>query len=222
MDMMTLTAQNRELTGRKTSQLRSEGLVPAVVYGYGTEPQKITVDRNRTEKIYSEAGESSVIELEVEGKKMSVLIQDTQRDPLTGFLTHADFRAVDLTKTVETTIALELVGEAPAVKELGGTIIQSLEEVDVEALPGALVPEIEVDATVLKTFDDVIRVSDLPVPEGVTILNDPNTAVASVAEPRSEEEMEALNEAVEEDVSGVEVTTEKKEEAAGEEEEKKA
>ncbi len=101
---------------------------------------------------------------------------------------------------------------------MGGTLIQALEEVEVTALPDKLVSEIEVDIAKLATFDDVIHVSDIVVPEGIEIKNEGETAVASVQEPRSEEELAALNEAVDFDVSKVEVLKEKKESEEGESE----
>lgn len=219
MTQFAITAEKRAVCGRKTKTLRADGQVPAVMYGYDIEPTNVTVERNDIEKLYRAAGESSVIELDLAGEKSPVLIQDLQRDPITDFIVHVDFRRINLKEKVETAIRLELVGISPAVKELGGTLIQSLEEVEVEALPTALVPVIEVDVTVLKTFDDVLRVKDLTIPDGIEIGNDPQAAVASVQPPRSEKEMEALDEAVEADVESVEVEGEQKEdeEAAGEE-----
>ncbi len=217
---LTIAAETRTIEGRATDQLRAEGKVPGIVYGFEIDPVNIEVDRNELDRLYNEAGESSIIDLKVGNDTYNVLIQDLQRDPLTDFLTHVDFRRVNMNEKVETSIPITLVGEAPAVKELGGTLIQSLDEVDVEALPAALVRELTVSVETLKTFDDTIRVSDLSVPEGMEIENDPNEAIASVMPPRSEEEMEALDEAVDADVSKVEVTSEKKEEEAPAEAEK--
>lgn len=222
MAQLTVTANVREEKGRKTDHLRAEGQIPAVVYGFEIEPTSITLDRNVMEKLYQDAGESTVLALDVAGTSHEVLIQDIQRDPLTGFITHADFRKVDMNKKVEAVISLTIVGEAAAVKELGGTLIQNLDEVEVLSLPSALVREIEVDISALKTFDDVVRVKDLNVPEGIEILTDENRSIALTQAPRTEAEMAALDEAVEVDVDSVEVTSEKKEEgeaaeAAGEE-----
>lgn len=210
MENFTLTAELRETTGRSTDALRTEGIVPAVLYGFEVEPINIKADRNAVEKLYREAGESSVITLTVDGKEYSVLLQDLQRDPLTDFITHADFRSVNMNQVVEAAISLDLVGEAPAVKELGGTLIQTLEELEVKALPSALVSSIEVDVSALKTLEDVIHVSDLTIPAGIEVLEDADRTVASVSAPRTAAEMEALDEAVEGDVNAVEVANEKK------------
>jgi len=211
MDTFTITAEKRDIAGRKTDILREQGQVPAVMYGFETEPTNITLDRNALEKLYGQAGESTVIDLAVEGADHNVLIQDIQRDALTGFIIHADFRRIDMNKKVETSVLLRLVGETPAVKELGGTLLQNLDELEIEALPTALVREIEVDISALATFDDVIRVKDLTIPKGIEVHTDPERTVALVQRPRTEEEMEALDEVVESDVEAVEVSSEKPE-----------
>ena len=218
MQHATMNADTRSIVGRKTDALRAEGKVPAVVYGFGIEPTSITVDRNEFIRVFSQAGQSTVVDLVVSGTKHPVLVGDVQRDPLTNFVTHIDFRRVDATRKIEAKIRLELVGESPAVKSLGGTLLQTLEDLEVKSLPDALVSHIDVDVTKLVTFDDVIRVSDLVIPEGIEVMTEPEMAVASVQAPRTEEELAALDTAVEMDVSKIEVTTEKKEEAAAESE----
>lgn len=210
----TIKAEKRTLEGRATNHLRAEGKVPAIMYGFEVEPISITIDRNALERLNTDAGESSIIDLTVDGTTHHVLMQDIQRDPMTDFATHADFRRLDMTKKVETSIPITLSGEAPAVKELGGTLIQSLDEVEVEALPSALIREFIVNVESLKTFEDTIRVSDLVVPEGMEILTDVASAIAGVTPPRTQEEMDALDISVEVDLDAVEVTKEKTEEAA--------
>ncbi|MBI4437568.1 50S ribosomal protein L25 [Candidatus Uhrbacteria bacterium] len=218
MNTLTLEAQARTQKGRKTNTLRAQGLVPAVVYGSGTEPQSIVIDRNQFAKMYKAAGESSLVELVIDGHDaLHVLIHDYQIEPLRDEVTHVDFQSVDMKKEIEAEIQLKLVGESPAVKALGGTLMTSVNEVRVKCLPSKLVRDIEVDISALSTFDDVIRLKDLVIPEGVVILDDLNLSVASVSAPRSEEELKALDEAVVEDVAAVAV--EKKEEAPAEGEE---
>ena len=216
---ITLTATLRELVGRKTDALRQTGSVPCVVYGFGTEPTNLTVDRNAFVKVFAAAGSSTVVDLSVGDNVLQVLVGEVQRNPLNDFVTHIDFRAVDPNQKIEAKIRLELVGEAPAVKALGGTLLQALEDLEVKSLPSALVSHIDVDVSMLATFDDIIRVADLAIPEGIEVMADADTAVASVQPPRSEEELASLDSAVDLDVSKVEVTTEKKDEdgAAGDE-----
>lgn len=214
MQHAKIEAGLREEKGRKTNVLRENGKIPAVMYGFETEPVRLTLDRNAFNKVYAQAGESTVVDLEVGGKTHPVLIVDTQRNPITDFFTHVDFRRVDMKRKIEAKIPLKLVGESAAVKGLGGTLIQSLEEIEVKSLPDALVHEIEVDIAALATFDDVIRVKDIKVPAGIEVETSLEQAVATVQPPRSEEELAALDSAVDADVSKVEITTEKKEEEA--------
>ncbi len=217
MQHAQITAGLREEKGRKTNILRAEGKVPGIMYGFEVKtPVAVTVDRNAFNKVYAKAGESMVIDLEVDGKTHPVLIADIQRNVLTDFFTHVDFRRVDMTRKIEAKIPLKLIGEAPAVKTHGGTLIQTLEEVEVLSLPDALVHEIEVDIAVLKTFEDMIRVKDVKLPDGIEVKTWGEQAVATVQPPRSEAEIAALDSAVDSDVSKVEVLTEKKEEAGAE------
>ncbi len=214
MENLNIEAKPREISGRKTKHLRAENQIPAIVYGFEIEPTKIVVDEVQMEKLYRLAGESTVVKLELAGKGHDVLIQDIQRDPVSGFAIHVDFRRIDMTKKVEAKIRLHLIGVTSAVKELGGTLLQSLEEVDVLALPAALVREIQVDISGIKTFEDKIRLRDVTMPPGIEVIDDLDQVVASVQAPRSDEEMAALEGAVDADVSKVEVTTEKKDEPA--------
>lgn len=219
----SLNAQPRTLRGRKTRFLRAQGQVPAVVYGVGTEPSSITIDRNAFLKTYHQAGESTIVELSINEKQpLHVLIQDYQTDPLLNEITHVDFRAIDMNKEIETDVDLEVVGEAPAVKALGGTLVLSRDYVTVRCLPKHLIRTLKIDISTLATFEDGIVITDLKVPEGITILDEPGLSIASVEAPRSEEELAALDSAVEEDVSAVEVAGKKPEEEEGAESEEKS
>ncbi|MBU0614436.1 50S ribosomal protein L25 [Patescibacteria group bacterium] len=193
----TLEVQKRS-SSEKPQALRSEDKVPGIMYGFETEPVMITVGRVQLSKLYQDAGESSVIHLSIDGTQHPVLVQDLQYNPLTDFISHVDFRRIDMSHKVETDVELTLFGEAPAVKELGGTLVQSLEEVEVSALPNALVREIKVDVSKLATFDDVVRVGDIEVPEGIEILTDKERTIATVQAPRVEEVYEDATVAVEE------------------------
>jgi large subunit ribosomal protein L25 len=213
MSAINLQADARTETGRKTYTLREAGKVPAVVYGAGTEPQKITIDRNRFVNVYKEAGESSVVELAIDQKSpLHVLIQDFQLDPLRDEVIHVDFRSIDMNKVIEATVDLEFVGESAAVKALGGTFVPNHDSVTIRCLPSKLMRNIQVNISLIKTFEDAIRVSDLFVPEGIEILDEANVTLASVAAPRSEEEMAELDKTVELDVTAVQVEKKEKEE----------
>ncbi|NQV89855.1 50S ribosomal protein L25 [Candidatus Uhrbacteria bacterium] len=213
-----LEAKTRTEKGRKTNVLRAEGAVPAVVYGIGTEPQMITLDRIQFVKTYKAAGESSIVELKVDGETaLHVLIQDYQVDPLRDEVTHVDFRSIDMNKEIETEVDLVIEGVSPAVKGLGGTLVLTHSSISVRCLPSKLLRSLSVDISKLVTLDDVIRVSDLDIPEGVMVLDEGDLTIASVSAPRTDEEMEALDSAVDADVTAVETVGEKKESEDGEE-----
>lgn len=171
--------------------------MPAVVYGYGIEPQNLSVKYLDLERMYQRAGESTLIDLQInEAEPAKVLISEIQTDSVTDRYLHVDFNQIRMDKKLTADIPLKFVGESEAVKSLGGILETSLQTVEVECLPKDLVSEIEVDLSPLKTFDDIIYVKDLKVPAGLEIINDPKNAVALVVEPR-EEEPEPVPEAIE-------------------------
>ena len=209
---ITLKAESRELTGRDTNVLREEGKVPVVLYGPKVESKSYQVDRNELVAVYNEAGSGSLADFEIEGKIVKVLIKDIQKDPIKDFITHADLYEVDLTKPVSATVDLQFIGGSAAVKELGGTLVKARDTIEVKGLPDKLVPFIEVDISPLNTFDDVIHVRDLAIPEGLELDIDPDRAVALVNAPRTEAEMEQLDEAPVEEVPGEDEEAEEGEE----------
>jgi len=218
---IVLKAKKREVTGKKVEQLRKEDIIPAVMYGNKIASQNILVNYLDFKRVYDKAGESALIELETEGKKVNVLVHDIQLDPMSGKFTHVDFFQVNMKEEVETEIPLEFIGESPAVKELGGVLIKSLDEITVKCLPADLPEKYEIDISKLATFDDVIAVKDLQVSDKIEIMVDGETIIASVQEPRTQEELESLETKVEEDVSKVEgVIKETPEEGAPVEENK--
>lgn len=218
-DTITLSADVRE-TGKKLQTLRGEGLVPAVLYGHGVEPQSIVLDHLRFARAFKEAGENTLIALTVgKGKPVNVLVKDAQMHPTTNRYTHADFFQVRMDEVIETVVPITFVGESSAIREQGGVLIKALDEAEVSALPADIPHTIEADLSKLVTFDDVIKISDLPVSKKVEILNDPETVVALVEAPRTEAEIAALDEKVEVDVTrveGVEKPAEKTEGSADE------
>ena len=214
METHTLKAQPRTVTGRATKALRDLAQIPGVVYGNRRAPQNVTVDRVSFIRIFRETGNSGLVDLSLGEETVPVLIQDFQQHPISDFITHVDFLAVDLTREVEAVIRLALVGEAPAVKTLGGTLVENVDEIKVRALPTALVSHVDVDISSLSAFGNMIRVRDLTLPDGIRISeeHDLNLVVATVSAPRTEEEMAALESEVVEDVAVVEGTEKNPEE----------
>jgi large subunit ribosomal protein L25 len=201
---IALKAKIRDIVGKKVDKLRKENLIPAVMYGHKIAAQNLLVNYLDFSRVYDRAGESALIELETGDKKVNVLVHDIQTDPMSGKFTHVDFFQVNMKEEVETEIPLEFIGESPAVKEMGGVLIKSLDAIPVKCLPADLPEKYEIDLAKLATFEDVIAVKDLEVSDKIEILIDGETIVASVQEPRTQEELESLETKVEEDVSKVE------------------
>ncbi len=184
-----LQAKTRKTFGKKVNKLREAGQVPAVMYGPETEPVALAVDYVELEKVYNEAGESTLINLKIDDKEeVPVLIHDVSYHPVYEKIDHVDFYKIKYGQKLTANVELNFVGESRAVRELGGILVTNLEEVEVECLPRDLIGEIEVDLSQLKEIDDVIYVKDLKVPETIKILNDPEEVVASVTTAKMEEE----------------------------------
>lgn len=197
--------------------IREQGFIPAVVYGPEAKPESVSVSKAVFDKLYEDAGESNLIDLNVEGAKepFKVLIQDVQVDPVKSNFIHVDFLRINMNKVMSATIPIEFVGESEAVKALGGTLIENLQELNIECLPNDLVDHIEVDISVLKTFDDIVHVSDLKLPKGITSADNLNTVVVKVAPPLTEEQLKAMEESGPKGVEDVESAKPKKEKEEG-------
>lgn len=202
MEAVILNAEPRQVTGKKVKALRREGLVPAIMYGKDVEPTAIQLDDKETDKLLSQAGASTLIDLKIGKKTHKVLFRAVQRDPITQQLLHVDLLQVAMDVAIRTYIPIELVGEAPAVKNLGGVLVSGLSEIEVEALPSDLIDRITVDLEVLQEMDASITVADLFAGKDVTVLTDPEELVArivyQIAEEVEEEVVERLEEVLQE------------------------
>jgi len=188
----------RDVTGKRTKRLRASGIVPGVVFGKTAGSVAVQLDAKALEALYREAGRTSIVKVSVDGgSPTSVVIKSIQRNPLTGRALHVDFFAPDLTHEMMVDVPLVFVGKPPAVEETGGSLFTSLDHLKVKALPADLPHEITVDVSSLVDLEAAIHVSDLPVAENVTVLNDPEEMVARVMPPRVEEEPEVELEAEE-------------------------
>lgn len=210
---VTLQVETRTERGKQLTKLREAGKLPAVVYGPKEEAQALTVDLSTFEKLFKDAGESTIITLTGLKEDAEVLVHDVAFDPKRGGITHVDFYAIERGKELTTDVPLEFIGEAPAVK-LGGTLTKVLYVVEVTCRPSALPKHIEVDVSVLADFEHQIHVKDLVVPSGVKIGNDAEEVVALVQ--AVEEEQEAEPEAVDMGAIEVEEKGKKEEDATGE------
>ncbi len=218
--MLSLSAKIRKTRGKKVKTLLKKGVLPGVLYGPKIKGENLEVDLKEFEKVHQEAGESTLISLEIDKKKYLVLIHDLKLNPLTDKFIHVDFYQPSLEKEIEIKIPIILEGVPEAVKNLGGTLIKNISEVEVRALPQNLPKEIKVNIEGLKTFEDHILIKDLKVAEKVKILRNPGEIVAQVTPPEKVEE--ELEKPIEEKVEEVEkIEKEKKKEAVEEGKEEK-
>lgn len=172
----------------KPEAIRAKGLVPAVFYGKKESSTPISVAAPEFLKVWRAAGESSVVILKGDGVEVESLIHDVTRHPVSGVPLHADFYVFEKGKKIKIKIPLEFKGVAPAVKDLGGTLVKVLHEIEIESLPKDLPHTIAVDISTLKEFSDVIRAKDIKLGAGVTLVAHADEIVASAAEPRKAEE----------------------------------
>lgn len=211
---------NLKALARKKGE-KKEKSIPAVLYGPEIKSQPIWVKKGDFVKAYRNAGESSLINIEMEGDKKEhlALIYDVQPHPVRNDFLHIDFFQVKKGKKIEAEVEIEYVGESSAVKEQGGIFLKNLTELKIRCLPKDLPKKIQVDISSLKEIDDCIYIKDIDFPQGVTVDLEPTTAIANVVAPRSEKELEELDEKVEADIDEVEkVGGEKEAEEDGEKE----
>lgn len=209
MLMFELEATERKRAGKRAlTSLRSEGFMPAVIYGRKEKTASIKISQHDFKKIFKMAGESSIVSIKGLGDEKQVLIHDVDFDPVTSEPRHVDFYAIEKDKKISVKVPLEFIGEAPAVKELGGILVKALHELEIEVLPKDLPHSIEVNISPLKDFETSLYVKDIKLPEGVVALTSLDEAVASAAEAR--EEIEEVPEA---DLESIEVEGKGKENA---------
>ncbi len=197
METIHISAKSRDVFGKKLTTIRSEGQLPAVVYGNKKDNISIAVDEKEFNKVFAAAGYSTIIELKIDDHGgENVLIHDIDTDPLTNEVSHADLLRINMSKVIRTEVPIHFIGEAPAVFQQEGSLFKNIEEVEVETLPANLPSHIEVDISGLDDFTKSIHVSSLKVGEGVEILTESDQLICKVEPPRSEEEIAALDEAI--------------------------
>lgn len=179
-DRYTLEAQARVITGKKVSQLRRQGLVPAVVYGARIAPVHVQIPYRPLEVTLMKAGGTHLIDLNVDGNPLIVLAREVQRDVLRADIRHVDFFAVDESSTIRVEVPLHFVNESAAVESRLGLLITGPSSLTVESLPSKLVSQIEIDLSRMPNVGDALYVRDLSLGEGIQIVNDPDELVARI------------------------------------------
>src|SRR3954471_7325405 len=198
MATVSFTAQPRDTTGKGAARsLRRQGQVPAVIYGHGREPISLALNARDLDKMLGHIqAESTVIEVTVGGQTAKTLIREIQRHPIKRQILHVDFQALVAGEKVVVSIPIVLNGIPEGVRLEGGVLDQTLRELEIEVDPANIPDHIELDVTNM-VIGDSKHISDLKLPEGVEVLDDPETSVAVLAAPRAVIEETAAPEAVE-------------------------
>jgi len=203
---MDLAVETREKLGKKVKSLRREGLIPAELYGHGVKNLHLTVSAREFLKVFKEAGENTIVNLQIQGGEKPVLIHEIKTNYLNGEIEHIDFYEVRLDEKIRAKIPLEFTGEAPAQKSKGGVLNKVMLEIEVEALPQDLPHRFTLSLEGLDDLNKGLYVKDIKVSPNVKILVDPETVVVTVTEPiKEEEKAEAVP-----DVAAVKVEVEEK------------
>lgn len=185
-----LTAERREMLGKKVRRLRKTGVLPATIYGYGGEPLAIQLDAHDFGLVLREAGRTQLIDLVVDGKTHPVFVKQTTVDAKRHLIQHVEFYRPNLRVTTQTRVPVHTVGDSQAVRD-GGILLHVLDHLDVESLPDDVPANgVEVDISGLEEINSAVHVGDLPAIPGVTILTPAEEVIVKVGPPISEEAVE--------------------------------
>ncbi len=192
-DDITIKIEKRTVTGKQVKQLRRQGILPGVVYGHKIDSYPVQMDRHSTTLLMRTITPTTLVTLDLNGKKTKVIVRERNYDVVTGDLLHLDFLAISMTEKLRAFVAIELVGEAPVLDAVPGSIINHvLNEIEIEALPADMPERIEVDISKLETAEDLINVADLDLGDKITVLTDETELVVSVSYVAEETEPEDL------------------------------
>lgn len=193
MTKINLSVSPRTAKGRVNKSLRRSGIIPGVIYGKGQQGVSVQAKLTDLQKVYTQAGETQVIDVKVEGEKNDrpTLISDLSVNPLSGAISHFDLRQVNLKEKITATVPVELVGESPAIKEFGADVVLLLNELSVEALPNDFPEAITVELSTLTKVGDHVKVSDLVKPNQAFEIQEDIDAVVVTISKKEEEVVEA-------------------------------
>ncbi len=201
MDQVELEITKREVLGKKVRFLRRQGITPVHLFGHGIESMALQCDTAKLQQVLTEAGEAKLISLKLDNEKRprSVLVREVQVDSLKGGLLHVDFYQVKMAEEVKVEVPITLVGEAPALKLRANMLMQELHILTVECLPKRIPASVELDISSLTEAEQMVRVKDIDLEKGITVLNDPEQVVVKISSRSVEvvEEREVTEEAVE-------------------------
>lgn len=189
MTKHTLSAQKRTIVGRKVKTLRSQGVIPASVFGSDTKSISIQLSSADFSKLYKQVGESTLIYLHIDGEKdpRPVMVHEVLRGPVSSLILHADFHQVNLKEKIIAKVPVVLIGESLALKDGLGILVQPSSELEIEALPTDMPQNIEVNISTLANVNETISAKDIKLSSLLTLKSDPETTVAKI-EPLAKEE----------------------------------
>ena len=194
MNDLALPVSKRNILGKKTRFLRHQGITPAHLFGHGLESIPLQCDTARLQRIIAQAGTTRLIALEIEGDKQprSVFIREIQRNAYTGALLHVDLYQVRKMERIKADVPIVFVGEAPALKEKGSSLIHMITTLSVECLPDRLPPQIEVDLSPLEEVEQALYVTDIALSPDITVITDSDQMVVKVSEAHVEKVAEEV------------------------------
>ncbi|MCX7956144.1 MAG: 50S ribosomal protein L25 [Patescibacteria group bacterium] len=182
-----LSANIRNLKGKKTKKLRKQGIIPANIYGSDFKSLSISVNLKDFFKVYKTSKETGIVYLEVDKKEIPVLIKNVQKHPITDQIIHIDFRKIDLKKKLETEVPIKIVGQSEAVNQKGGVLLIQSNSIKIEAFPEDIPQEIEIDITKLKEIGQEIKISDLQKSEKYEFKDESNKIIVSIIEHKEQD-----------------------------------
>ena len=187
MNQLELSVAPRSVLGKRVRALRRGGLTPANVYGHGVESRALQIETVTLVRTLRALERNAILSLCIEGEKAPrpVMVRDIQRNPVSDRIFHVDFYQVSLTEKMRADVPLMLMGKAPAVDEFGGILIQSLENITVEALPTDMPSHVEVDISILSDLESSLHVKDLVLDPKLHVMTDLDVVIARVASPRT-------------------------------------
>jgi len=208
MYQIELEASKREILGKKVRFLRRRGITPVNLFGHGIESRALQCDTGKLKQVLTEAGETVLINLKVGREKTArtVIIRDVQVNSLKGGLLHVDFYQVKMGEEIKVEVPISLVGKAPALEVMRNTLLQEMDTLTVECLPSRIPASIELDISSLTKSEQVLRVKNIELEEGITVINDPEQVVAKISSQQIQEIVEE-KEVTEEALKATEETT---------------
>ncbi|MCX6054448.1 MAG: 50S ribosomal protein L25 [Chloroflexi bacterium] len=187
MEKVTINAIKRTVIGKQVGVLRRAGKLPGIIYGHKIDPMPILMELKESTRVLNNTTSSSVITINLEGTEYASLVREKQRDYLKNRFIHIDFQAVSQTEKIRAEVKIEIIGHSPAVKDFNGVVVDGLTSINVEALPKDLPERFIIDISNLCQIGESITAQDIPIPEGVVVLDPMDSMIILITSPAAEE-----------------------------------